>query len=212
MRFVLSAAAVAAVAGAGAFAVEPPAKPETKPATPATPAAKPEAKPEAKPAAKPEVKADDVIAVAEKAGNFKTLIAAIKAAGLTETLKGKGPFTIFAPTDEAFGKLPKGTLDDLLKPENKEKLGNILKYHVVSGKVGAADVMKMKGAKTLEGSEAAITVKDKDVMVDAAKVTKTDIAASNGVIHVIDAVIMPKAKDAKKAEPKHEDKKDGGKK
>ena len=126
------------------------------------------------------------------AGKFNTLVAAVKAAGLVETLKGKGPFTVFAPTDEAFAKLPKGTLEDLLKPANKEKLQNILKYHVVSGKVMASDVVKLHEAKTVEGQNVTIKATDGKVMVDAAHVTKTDIMASNGVIHVIDAVILPK--------------------
>jgi len=129
--------------------------------------------------------------------SFNTLVAAVKAAGLVETLKGPGPFTVFAPTDEAFAKLPKGTLDDLLKPENKAKLASILTYHVVAGKVMAADVVKLKKAKTVQGSEVKITVKDGKVMVDKANVVKTDVTASNGVIHVIDAVIMPPAKAKK---------------
>lgn len=138
----------------------------------------------------------DVVDTAVGAG-FNTLVAAVKAAGLVETLKGPGPFTVFAPTDEAFAKLPKGTLDNLLKPENKEKLKSILTYHVVAGKVMAADVVKLKKAKTVEGSEVKITVKDGKVMVDKANVVKTDVKATNGVIHVIDAVIMPPAKAKK---------------
>ena len=126
------------------------------------------------------------------AGKFNTLVAAVKAAGLVETLKGAGPFTVFAPTDEAFAKLPEGTLDDLLKPANKSKLQDILKYHVVSGKVMAADVVKLHTAKTVEGRSVAISATNGHVKVDAANVTKTDIVASNGVIHVIDAVILPK--------------------
>ena len=126
------------------------------------------------------------------AGKFNTLVAAVKAAGLVETLKGEGPFTVFAPTDEAFAKLPAGTLDDLLKPANKAKLQNILKYHVVSGKVMAADVVKLHTAKTVEGQNVTITATNGHVKVDHANVTKTDIVASNGVIHVIDAVILPK--------------------
>ena len=139
----------------------------------------------------------DIVDTAVAAGSFKTLATALKAAGLVETLKGPGPFTVFAPTDDAFAKLPKGTLDDLLKPENKEKLVAILTYHVVPGKVMAADVVKMKKAKTVEGSEITIKTKGNKVMVDKANVTKTDIVASNGVIHVIDAVMMP-PKKAKK--------------
>lgn len=132
----------------------------------------------------------DIVAVASGAGNFNTLVAAVKAAGLVETLQGPGPFTVFAPTDEAFAKLPKGTVEDLLKPENKEKLVAILTYHVVSGKVMAADVKTMK-AKTVNGKELDVKVTDGMVTVNNAKVIKTDILASNGVIHVIDAVLMP---------------------
>ena len=113
-------------------------------------------------------------------------------AGLVETLSGDGPFTVFAPTDEAFAKLPSGTLDDLLKPENKAKLKDILTYHVISGKVMAADVVKLKSAKTVNGQSLTIVVKDGTVMVDNAKVSKTDIMCTNGVIHVIDAVVLPK--------------------
>jgi uncharacterized surface protein with fasciclin (FAS1) repeats len=134
----------------------------------------------------------DIVDTAVAAGKFKTLAAALKAAGLIDALKGEGPFTVFAPTDEAFGKLPAGTVEDLLKPENKEKLTKILTYHVVPGKVMAADVVKLSSAKTLEGSEVNIKVEKGGVMVDNARVLKTDIAASNGVIHVIDAVILPK--------------------
>ncbi|MGV3754336.1 MAG: fasciclin domain-containing protein [Verrucomicrobiota bacterium] len=129
--------------------------------------------------------------MASGAGSFKTLVAAVKAAGLVETLQGKGPFTVFAPTDEAFAKLPAGTVESLLKPENKEKLVAILTYHVVPGKVMAADVKTMK-AKTVNGKELSIQVEGGAVTVDAAKVVKTDVAASNGVIHVIDTVVLPK--------------------
>ena len=124
-------------------------------------------------------------------GKFNTLVAAVKAAGLAETLGGKGPFTVFAPTDEAFAKLPEGTLESLLKPENKEKLVGILKYHVVPGKVMAKDVVKLKSAKTAQGSEIKIKVSDGKVMVNDANVVKTDVKSSNGVIHVIDKVILP---------------------
>ena len=137
-------------------------------------------------------KSKDIVDTAVKADNFKTLAAALKAADLVNDLKGKGPFTVFAPTDEAFAKLPKDTLETLLKPENKEKLVAILKYHVVSGKVTSTEVVKLTEAKTLQGSAAKITVKDGKVMVDDATVTKADIEASNGVIHVIDKVILPK--------------------
>ena len=133
----------------------------------------------------------DIVAVAAGAGSFNTLVAAVKAAGLVETLQGPGPFTVFAPTDEAFAKLPKGTVEDLLKPENKEKLVSILTYHVVPGKVMAADVKTMK-AKTVNGKELDVKVKSGAVTVDNAKVVKTDVAASNGVIHVIDTVVLPK--------------------
>ena len=124
---------------------------------------------------------------------FGTLVAAVKAAGLVDVLSGKGPYTVFAPTDEAFKKLPKGTLEDLLKPENKEKLIAILKYHVVPGKVMAKDVVKLTEAKTAEGSKVKIKVNDGAVMVNKAKVVKTDVNCLNGVIHVIDTVIIPKA-------------------
>jgi transforming growth factor-beta-induced protein len=134
----------------------------------------------------------DVVDTAVKAGSFKTLAAALKAAGLVDTLKGKGPFTVFAPTDEAFEKLPTGTVETLLKPENKDKLVAILTYHVVAGKVMAADVVKLKNAKTVQGSEIKIAVADGEVMVDDANVIKTDIACGNGVIHVIDTVLLPK--------------------
>jgi uncharacterized surface protein with fasciclin (FAS1) repeats len=134
----------------------------------------------------------DIVDTAIAAGSFKTLAAALTAADLVATLKGPGPFTVFAPTDEAFAKLPAGTLDDLLKPANKAKLQGILTYHVVAGKVMAADVLKLKSAKTVNGQTATIMVKDGTVMVDNAKVTKTDIMCTNGVIHVIDAVILPK--------------------
>jgi uncharacterized surface protein with fasciclin (FAS1) repeats len=132
----------------------------------------------------------DLVAVASSAGSFKTLVAAVKAAGLVETLQGKGPFTVFAPTDDAFAKLPAGTLEDLLKAENKEKLVAILTYHVVPGKVMAADVKTMK-AKTVNGQELSIKVEDGNVTVDKAKVVKTDVTAKNGVIHVIDTVLLP---------------------
>ena len=125
------------------------------------------------------------------AGKFNTLVAAVKAAGLVDTLKGPGPFTVFAPTDEAFAKLPPGTLEMLLKPENKAKLQSILTYHVVAGKVMAHDVMALHSAKTVEGQNVTIETMNGGVMVNNAHVIKTDIVASNGVIHVIDTVIMP---------------------
>jgi uncharacterized surface protein with fasciclin (FAS1) repeats len=133
----------------------------------------------------------DIVDTAISAGSFTTLVAAVKAAGLVETLKGKGPFTVFAPTDEAFAKLPAGTLEDLLKPENKEKLQAILTYHVVPGKVMAADVVKLTSAKTAQGGSLTIQTKNGAVMIDNAKVTKTDIETSNGVIHIIDTVVLP---------------------
>jgi uncharacterized surface protein with fasciclin (FAS1) repeats len=136
--------------------------------------------------------AADIVDTATAAGNFKTLVAAIQAAGLVDTLKGKGPFTVFAPTDEAFAKLPKGTVKDLLKPANKAKLVSILTYHVVPGKVMAADIAgKDMQVKTLQGSELHIAAKT-GVKVNDANVVKADVAADNGVIHVIDTVLMPK--------------------
>lgn len=132
-----------------------------------------------------------VVEIAAGNEDFSTLVAAVKAAGLAETLSGDGPFTVFAPTNEAFAKLPEGTVEDLLKPENKEKLAAVLTYHVVAAKVMAADVKAGKVA-TVNGAEATVTVEDGAVMIDGAKVVKTDIVGKNGVIHVIDTVIMPK--------------------
>jgi uncharacterized surface protein with fasciclin (FAS1) repeats len=134
----------------------------------------------------------DLVDTAVAAGSFTTLAKALTAADLVATLKGPGPFTVFAPTDEAFAKLPAGTLENLLKPENKDKLRRILTYHVVPGQVRATDVVKLKSAKAVSGDAITITVKDGKVQVDAANVTKTDIQTSNGVIHVIDTVILPK--------------------
>ena len=133
--------------------------------------------------------AADIVDTAVSAGNFTTLVAAVKAAGLVDTLKSAGPFTVFAPTDAAFAKLPAGTVEALLK--DPEKLKGILLYHVVSGKVMAAQVVTMKTAKSVEGSPIMIMAKGGKVMVDNANVVKTDIACDNGVIHVIDTVIMP---------------------
>lgn len=133
----------------------------------------------------------DIVDTAVKAGSFKTLAAALKAAGLVDTLKGKGPFTVFAPTDEAFAKLPPGTVETLLKPENKNKLVSILTYHVVAGDVKAADAMKLKSAKTVQGQAVTIDATD-GVKINNAKVVKADIDCGNGVIHVIDAVLLPK--------------------
>ena len=133
----------------------------------------------------------DIVDTAVAAGNFKTLAAALKAAGLIDTLKGAGPFTVFAPTDEAFTKLPAGTVEDLLKPENKEKLVAILTYHVVPAKAMAKDVAGMSSAKTVNGKELKLKVDGSKVMINEAIVTKADIETSNGVIHVIDAVLLP---------------------
>jgi uncharacterized surface protein with fasciclin (FAS1) repeats len=139
-----------------------------------------------------EAQSKDIVDTAVAAGSFETLAAALKAAGLVDTLKGAGPFTVFAPTDEAFAKLPAGTVEDLLKPENKQKLTAILTYHVVPAKVMAADVVKLTTAKTVNGKSIAIAASGGAVTVDGARVVKTDVAASNGVIHVIDSVILPK--------------------
>ena len=133
----------------------------------------------------------DIVDTAVSAGSFNTLAAALNAADLVDTLRGDGPFTVFAPTDDAFAKLPAGTLEDLLRPENKAKLQGILTYHVVAGKVMAKDVVGMSAAKTVNGQSFTISEKYGNVMVDNAKVIKTDIMASNGVIHVIDSVILP---------------------
>lgn len=136
-------------------------------------------------------KGDDIVDVAVAAGDFTTLAAALNAAGLVDTLKGEGPFTVFAPTDAAFAALPAGTVENLLKPENRDQLIAILTYHVVPGKVMAADVVKLNKAKTVNGTDVMIKVAGGNVSVDDATVVKTDIGASNGVIHVIDTVIMP---------------------
>ena len=133
----------------------------------------------------------DIVDTAVAAGSFKTLVKALQAADLVATLKGAGPFTVFAPTDEAFAKLPAGTLEALLKPENKPKLQRILTAHVIAGKVIAADVVKTSSAKAVSGDMLTIASRDGGVTVAGAKVVKTDIAASNGVIHVIDSVILP---------------------
>jgi uncharacterized surface protein with fasciclin (FAS1) repeats len=131
----------------------------------------------------------DIVDTAVAAGSFNTLVTAIKAAGLVDTLKGDGPFTVFAPTDDAFAKLPEGTVEALLK--DKDKLTAVLTYHVVAGKVMAADVVKLNSAKTVQGQEVKIKASGESVMVDNAKVIKTDIETTNGVIHVIDTVILP---------------------
>ena len=138
------------------------------------------------------VQSKDIVDTAVAAGSFKTLAAALKAAGLIDTLRGPGPFTVFAPTDEAFAKLPAGTVETLLKPENKAKLTRILTYHVVAGKVMAADAAKLTSAKAVSGDTLTIAASGGGVTIDKAKVVTADVAASNGVIHVIDAVILPK--------------------
>ena len=134
----------------------------------------------------------NIVETAVAAGSFKTLAKALEAAGLVDTLAGKGPFTVFAPTDEAFAKLPAGTVEGLLKPENKAKLQRILTYHVVAGKVGSAEVVKMTSAKAVSGDTLTIDASNGAVKVGNARVTSPDVAASNGVIHVIDAVMLPK--------------------
>jgi uncharacterized surface protein with fasciclin (FAS1) repeats len=133
----------------------------------------------------------DIVDTAVAAGSFSTLAKALQAADLVDTLKADGPFTVFAPTDAAFAKLPAGTLNDLLKPENKQKLRRILTYHVVPGRVSSADVVKLQTAKAVSGDTIDIAANGGTVRVDNARVVKTDIAASNGVIHVIDSVIIP---------------------
>ncbi|PMN97576.1 fasciclin [Vibrio splendidus] len=134
----------------------------------------------------------DIVDVAAENGSFNTLVAAVKAADLVDTLKGEGPFTVLAPTDEAFAALPEGTVDMLLKPENKDKLVAVLTYHVIPGKIMAAEVMKLNSAVTVQGSAVMIAIDDGNVMIDNAKVIMPDVEASNGVIHVIDAVLLPK--------------------
>jgi transforming growth factor-beta-induced protein len=133
----------------------------------------------------------DIVDTAVAAGSFKTLAAALEAADLVGTLKGAGPFTVFAPTDDAFAKLPPGTVEGLLKPENKAKLQAVLTYHVISGRVSAKEVVGLSSAKTVQGGEVKISQSEGSVMVNQSKVVKTDIACSNGIIHVIDAVLLP---------------------
>ena len=135
--------------------------------------------------------AKDIVDTAVAAGSFKTLATALQAAGLVDTLKGKGPFTVFAPTDDAFKKLPPGTVESLLKPENREKLKAILTYHVVAGRVPAAEALKLTTAKTVNGKDLKLTASGSDLKVGSANVVKADVMASNGVIHVVDAVILP---------------------
>lgn len=137
----------------------------------------------------------DIVDTAVAAGSFNTLVAAVQAAGLVDTLKSKGPFTVFAPTDAAFAKLPAGTVENLLKPENKDQLVAVLTYHVISGKVMSADIAgKALNAATVQGQSVAINATGSAVTVDAATVVSVDIEASNGVIHVIDTVILPAAR------------------
>jgi uncharacterized surface protein with fasciclin (FAS1) repeats len=133
----------------------------------------------------------DIVDTAIANGQFKTLATALGAAGLANTLKGQGPFTVFAPTDAAFAKLPPGTVETLLKPENKDRLTAVLTYHVVPGKVTAADVMKLREARTVNGKPLKVSTMGSTVMINDAKVVSADIAASNGVIHVVDTVILP---------------------
>jgi uncharacterized surface protein with fasciclin (FAS1) repeats len=150
--------------------------------------------------------ADDIVDTAQKAGSFTTLVAAIKAAGLVDTLKGKGPYTVFAPTDEAFAKLPSGTLDTLLKPENKQQLAAILTYHVVFGKYDAGRMTRARakqfGIKSVQGSNVEVDIR-KGVKVSRANVVKADVIASNGVIHVIDAVMLPPKSSAASRSKRH---------
>ena len=134
----------------------------------------------------------DIVDVAAANGSFSTLVAAVKAAGLVDTLKGEGPFTVFAHTDEAFAKLPAGTVENLLKAENKDKLVAILTYHVVSGKVMAADVVTLTSAATVQGQSVNVATNNGAVMINDATVVKADVKATNGVIHVIDTVLLPK--------------------
>jgi transforming growth factor-beta-induced protein len=176
----LGAVLLMLVLALGGCQQQPPADVPEPPSAPA-----PAEPPEEVPAAM------DIVDTAVAAGSFGTLVAAVQAADLVDVLKSEGPFTVFAPTDEAFAKLPAGTLDDLLKPESKEKLTAILTYHVVAGKVMAADVVGLTSATTVNGADLTIAVEGDTVMVDGAKVVQTDIECSNGVIHVIDAVVVP---------------------
>ncbi len=166
---------VLGIAACGGQAQEPPATPDSASAD--SPPAEP---------------SSDILQTAAAAGSFSTLVAAIKAAGLEETLSGPGPFTVFAPTDDAFAKLPAGTVENLLKPENKAKLIAVLTYHVVPGKLLAKDVVTSTKLKSVQGQELSVVVDGSQVSIDGAKVVKTDIAASNGVIHVLDSVVLPK--------------------
>jgi uncharacterized surface protein with fasciclin (FAS1) repeats len=196
LAFLMSFILLAPVLLVGCAESTPPTKTADQPGPPPTdvpeqpPADAPE-QPAADAPDQPEAELADIVDTAAAADGFQTLVAAIKAADLVDTLKGDGPFTVFAPTDDAFAKLPDGTLDELLKPESKEKLTAILTYHVVPSKVMAADVVNLESAKTVQGQEVAISVENGSVKVDGANVTATDIECSNGVIHVIDAVILP---------------------
>ena len=162
----------------------------------ATPTPAPEPTPMPEPTAMPEPEPMDIVDTAVADGRFQTLVAAVTAAGLVDTLKGEGPFTVFAPTDDAFAKLPAGTVESLLLPENKQALTDILLYHVVSGSVLAADVINLESAPTVLGKDVAIKVDMGNVYVNDAQVIITDIQTSNGVIHVIDSVILPPAEEA----------------
>ena len=164
------------------------------PAATPTPEPEPTAMPEPTATAEPEL--SDIVDTAVADGRFTTLAAALEAAGLIETLKGEGPFTVFAPTDDAFAALPEGTVESLLLPENKQALTDILTYHVVSGKVMAADVTALTSATTVLGKDVAIKVDMGNVYINEAKVIITDIETSNGVIHVIDAVLLPPTEEA----------------
>lgn len=175
-QFVLLLTVLGTTACGGEMAQEPPATADSAAA-------------ETSPA---EQSGSNILQTAEAAGSFSTLSAAIKAAGLEETLSGSGPFTVFAPTDDAFAKLPAGTVDNLLKPENKAKLVAVLTYHVVPGSLMAKDVVSSTKLKSVQGQELSVLVEGTNVSVDGAKVVKTDVVASNGVIHVIDTVVLPK--------------------
>jgi len=192
--------ALIAVAGLSAVALAKPAAP-AMPATPATPTTP----------ATPAASKLDIVGTALANKDFSTLVTALKAAGLVEALQGKGPFTVFAPTNAAFDKLGKAAIESLLKIENKTALQDVLKFHVIAGSVKAADVVKMKeSSKTLQGTAFMIEVKDKNVKIGnkegMATVTATDIECSNGIIHVIDSVIMPVKAEVKKEETKSEKK------
>jgi uncharacterized surface protein with fasciclin (FAS1) repeats len=161
----------------------------------ATPTSEPTVEPEPTVTPEPEVMAIDIVDTAVADGRFTTLVAAVEAAALVDTLKSEGPFTVFAPTDDAFAALPEGTVESLLLPENKQALTDILLYHVVSGKVMAADVVELESATTVLGKDVAVKVEDGKVFINEAEVIITDIETSNGVIHVIESVILPPSED-----------------